>query len=119
LPPKIELTGDEVTIGRDTPAEIVLAYPTVSGAHCQIAMVDRDFYIMDLSSTNGTFVNGATSISSTSTRPFAHPTNPKPYLTALALRDWRLRWRTGFGAGKQLTPAKPEKLFIGSEIVFG
>jgi pSer/pThr/pTyr-binding forkhead associated (FHA) protein len=87
LPPKIELTGDEVTIGRDTPAEIVLAYPTVSGAHCQIAMVDRDFYIMDLSSTNGTFVNGATSISSTSTRPFAHPTNPKPYLTALALRD--------------------------------
>jgi pSer/pThr/pTyr-binding forkhead associated (FHA) protein len=41
-------------------------------------MVDDDFYIMDLSSTNGTFVNG-----------------------------------------KQLTPAKPEKIFIGSEVVFG
>ena len=30
----------------------------VSGSHCQIALVDDDFYIMDLSSTNGTFVNG-------------------------------------------------------------
>lgn len=36
LPAKIELTGEEVTIGRDTPAEIVLAYPTgafVRGGH--------------------------------------------------------------------------------------
>mmetsp|Transcript_44400 Transcript_44400/g.74033 ORF Transcript_44400/g.74033 Transcript_44400/m.74033 type:complete len:167 (-) Transcript_44400:161-661(-) len=75
---EIELTGAEVTVGRDAPAEIVIPIPTVSGNHCQIAMVDDEFYIMDLSSTNGTFVNG-----------------------------------------KQLTPAKPEKLLVGSELIFG
>lgn len=78
LPVEIALSGAEVTVGRDAPAEIVIPIPTVSGNHCQIAMVDEEFYIMDLSSTNGTFVNG-----------------------------------------KQLTPAKPEKLPIGSEVVFG
>mmetsp|Transcript_10056 Transcript_10056/g.11743 ORF Transcript_10056/g.11743 Transcript_10056/m.11743 type:complete len:170 (-) Transcript_10056:509-1018(-) len=77
-PGDYELSGDEVTVGRDSPADIVIPIPTVSGTHCQIAQVNGLFYIMDLSSTNGTYVNG-----------------------------------------KQLTAAKPEKLPLGSEIVFG
>mmetsp|Transcript_11667 Transcript_11667/g.15855 ORF Transcript_11667/g.15855 Transcript_11667/m.15855 type:complete len:173 (+) Transcript_11667:128-646(+) len=77
-PNAIELSGAEVTVGRDAPAEIIVPFPTVSGSHCQLAMVDDEFYIMDLSSTNGTFLNG-----------------------------------------RQLTPAKPEKIPLGSELIFG
>ncbi|KAK3235918.1 hypothetical protein CYMTET_53912 [Cymbomonas tetramitiformis] len=78
MPAAIELTGEEVTIGRDEPADLVIPLPTISGNHCQLAQVDSDFYIMDLGSTNGTYLNG-----------------------------------------RQLTPAKPEMLALGDEVVFG
>lgn len=47
-------------IGREASANVnlVLAIPTVSSTHAMIDFVDGEFFLTDLSSTNGTFVNG-------------------------------------------------------------
>ena len=53
--------GNAVVIGRD-PNRCNLPLPqyiNVSGAHCRVEVGDRCLRIMDLKSTNGTFVNGA------------------------------------------------------------
>lgn len=51
----------KITIGRKygDGVNIVLNYePTVSAKHCEISMMGDKFYIKDLHSSNGTFVNG-------------------------------------------------------------
>lgn len=45
-------------IGRDPNAYLPLNHPTVSFRHAEIFKRDSQFYIRDLNSTNGTFVNG-------------------------------------------------------------
>jgi hypothetical protein len=47
-------------IGRDLDNEIVLADPTVSGRHAVINLREGAWWVEDLGSTNGTYVNGAT-----------------------------------------------------------
>ena len=52
--------GGVVIIGRD-PARCNMAMPqygVVSGAHCRIQVLQRSVMVMDLGSTNGTYVNG-------------------------------------------------------------
>lgn len=44
-------------IGRSAPAEIVLADPRVSRAHCMIEFKDGELLVSDLGSTNGTFID--------------------------------------------------------------
>jgi pSer/pThr/pTyr-binding forkhead associated (FHA) protein len=43
-------------IGRDT-GDLCLEDPEVSGQHCKISFIDGDYSIIDLGSTNGTFLN--------------------------------------------------------------
>jgi hypothetical protein len=46
-------------IGREPPADIVIAAPQVSARHAEIQPLGGDLYrLIDLGSTNGTFVNG-------------------------------------------------------------
>ena len=45
------------TIGRADNADIRLPHPSVSAAHCRIGRDDRDWQVLDLGSTNGTYVN--------------------------------------------------------------
>jgi len=58
-PPKVlQLDQDVITIGRDAANDIVLDNPRVSRRHCEIRREDGQFVIIDLKSTNGTYVNG-------------------------------------------------------------
>lgn len=52
------ITGDEVLIGRSSRCSIVLAEPSVSRQHARIERRDDGFWVVDLDSGNGTYVNG-------------------------------------------------------------
>ncbi len=55
---KWTLNGEEtLTIGRDASAAIVVDAPSVSRTHARIAPRGRDHALLDLNSTNGTFLN--------------------------------------------------------------
>ena len=51
--------ADKIVIGRD-PADcsLVLEDSAVSGRHCEIGLSGTTFYVKDLGSSNGTFING-------------------------------------------------------------
>jgi len=52
------LKAGETTIGRDTRrADIVLDATTVSGEHARVRCEEGQFFLYDLASTNGTFIN--------------------------------------------------------------
>lgn len=50
---------DEYLIGRASDCDLVIAEKTVSGHHAKLVRSGDQFELMDLNSTNGTFVNGA------------------------------------------------------------
>ncbi len=52
------LDGDRAILGRHPDCDIVLDVGAVSRQHAQILQIDADFYVEDLKSRNGTFVNG-------------------------------------------------------------
>lgn len=56
-PQKFFLEG-EVVIGRSQESDIFLSDRRVSSRHARIYLKDERFYLEDLGSTNGTFVNG-------------------------------------------------------------
>lgn len=50
----------EITVGRDASNEIALTIPSISSKHALLAVTDSGaLQVMDTSSTNGTFINGA------------------------------------------------------------
>jgi pSer/pThr/pTyr-binding forkhead associated (FHA) protein len=53
----IELTEKALTIGRSADADVLILDEKASRVHCGIRFWDGDFYIKDLKSKNGTFVN--------------------------------------------------------------
>src|SRR5690242_17203915 len=55
---RYEFQKPEITIGRLAGNDIVLAKGNVSKAHTRIVSKDGKFVVVDLRSTNGTFVNG-------------------------------------------------------------
>lgn len=52
------LRGERAVLGRHPDCDIVLDAGAVSRQHAQIVVVDEEFYVEDLKSRNGTFVNG-------------------------------------------------------------
>lgn len=54
---EFQLGDQPITIGRSADADIVLLDERVSRIHCGIRLWDGDFYIKDLKSRNGTWVN--------------------------------------------------------------
>ncbi len=53
-----EIGERPITIGRSPDADVILLDDRVSRIHCGIRLWDGEFYIKDLKSKNGTFVNG-------------------------------------------------------------
>jgi pSer/pThr/pTyr-binding forkhead associated (FHA) protein len=49
----------DMAIGRDRRCEIVIDDPFLSKRHCEILVRDGVYYLNDLDSTNGTFLNGS------------------------------------------------------------
>src|SRR3954471_6496425 len=54
---EIELTPDPMTVGRSSTCDIRMADAGVSSKHAKIWCEDGQYFLMDLGSTNGTFVN--------------------------------------------------------------
>jgi DNA-binding winged helix-turn-helix (wHTH) protein len=52
------LASDEFIIGRNPPANLVVDAPRVSRQHACIARTSKGYFLSDLESTNGTFLNG-------------------------------------------------------------
>ncbi len=55
---EVALERDRMVIGRGRKADLSLAEATISRAHAVVGFDADGFYIEDLSSTNGTLVNG-------------------------------------------------------------
>jgi pSer/pThr/pTyr-binding forkhead associated (FHA) protein len=55
---EVQLTKEKTTIGRRPYNDIVIDNLAVSGEHSVVQMVGSDVFLEDLSSTNGTYVNG-------------------------------------------------------------
>ena len=54
---EIPVTKGEITVGRKPDNDIVIDNPAVSGHHCKIVLVGDTFFVEDLNSTNGVFLN--------------------------------------------------------------
>src|ERR671922_2768744 len=54
---EIELSPDPMTIGRASACNIRIADAGVSSKHAKIWCEDGEYFLMELGSTNGTFVN--------------------------------------------------------------
>lgn len=54
----IRLGAEPITIGRASPANLVLPDPRVSRSHCRIELLGDQVIVTDLDSTNGSFVDG-------------------------------------------------------------
>ena len=51
------ITKDRVIVGRKT-ADLILNDPEVSGSHAALEIVGNTYFLRDLRSTNGTYLNG-------------------------------------------------------------
>ncbi len=55
---RIRLTKTVMTVGRKSPADIIVPDPTVSGSHARFEIVNGIVTLFDSQSTNGTFISG-------------------------------------------------------------
>ena len=53
----MELTERAITVGRSPDADVVVLDERASRMHCGIRLWDGDYYVKDLQSKNGTFLN--------------------------------------------------------------
>jgi serine phosphatase RsbU (regulator of sigma subunit) len=55
---KTQLFDKPISIGRTPPNDLVFPDPIISRRHCQVTLLDHEVVVTDLSSTNGTFIDG-------------------------------------------------------------
>jgi adenylate cyclase len=54
----VPLLKPTLLVGRRESCDIILRFPNVSGAHCELSIVEGHWFVKDLGSSNGTKVNG-------------------------------------------------------------
>ncbi|MBI4376293.1 MAG: FHA domain-containing protein [Elusimicrobia bacterium] len=54
---EIAISKESLTIGRKTDNDIVIDNPAISGHHCRVSVQGGVYFVEDLESTNGTYVN--------------------------------------------------------------
>lgn len=54
---EIVVDKDALTVGRKPDNDVVIDNPAISGHHCRLTKEGGSYYVEDLDSTNGTFVN--------------------------------------------------------------
>ena len=50
-------TAKSLIVGREHPADIIVNLPIISGSHLEITVMNNEFMVRDLDSSNGTFIN--------------------------------------------------------------
>ena len=55
---RVNVVGPTFTVGRHPSSNLCLSDTTVSGRHAEIVTINRDLFVRDLNSTNGTLLNG-------------------------------------------------------------
>src|SRR5687767_15050204 len=95
-PRVMEFDKGEVTIGRVAGNDIVLPKGNISKRHSRIVQKDGKFIIVDLKSTNGTYVNGKKI-----TAPQVIKDTDKVYIG-----DYTLQLTNGGGAASAIEPAR-------------
>jgi ABC transport system ATP-binding/permease protein len=54
----VELTQEQLVIGRSAPAGLIITHPEISRRHARLLVQQGNYVLEDLGSSNGTFVNG-------------------------------------------------------------
>src|SRR6478735_12841722 len=57
-PKRLDFEKDEITIGRVPGNDVILPKGNVSKRHSRVVRQDGRFFVVDLKSTNGTYLNG-------------------------------------------------------------
>ena len=55
---RVNVSGPSFTVGRHPSSNLCLSDTTVSGRHAEVLTINRDLFVRDLKSTNGTLLNG-------------------------------------------------------------
>src|ERR1700704_5280865 len=95
---RLEFDKPEVTIGRVQGNDIILPKGNVSKRHSRIVLKDGKFIIVDLKSTNGTYVNGRKI-----TSPLVVKGSDKIYIGDFILSIEELQAGAGRDAEEQVT----------------
>lgn len=66
---QFELSKEEMTLGRGGDCDVVIESTVVSRKHAKLTLLDGKYYIEDLGSANGTFVNEAGVLTRQSLKP--------------------------------------------------
>src|SRR5258708_16799272 len=98
---RLEFDKPEVTIGRVQGNDIILPKGNVSKRHSRIVLKDGKFIIVDLKSTNGTYVNGRKI-----TSPLVVKGSDKIYIGDFILSIEELGIQPGADAELQSPPAR-------------
>lgn len=54
----IPLSGPDVVLGRQAPAQLIFSYPQISRSHLRLRRTEKGYTVVDLESRFGTFLNG-------------------------------------------------------------